>query len=61
LTVLDIHKPEECPKEFRDKYIFDVPVLHLNDKFLMQHRVPEDSLLEAIKLYEETGKILPKY
>lgn len=41
--------------------MFDVPVLHLNDKFLMQHRVPEESLLEAIKLYEATGKINPKY
>lgn len=58
--MLDIHKGE-CPKEFRDKYIFDVPVLHLNDKFLMQHRVPEESLLEAIKLFETTGKINPKY
>ncbi|GAA5805651.1 putative glutaredoxin [Helicostylum pulchrum] len=60
LTVLDIHE-EECPIEFHDKYMFDVPVLHLNGKFLMQHRVPEDSLLEAIKLYEATGKINPKY
>ncbi|OAD01387.1 hypothetical protein MUCCIDRAFT_112832 [Mucor lusitanicus CBS 277.49] len=60
LKVLDIHK-EECPKEFRDKYIFDVPVLHMNDKFLMQHRVPEESLIEAIKLFESTGKINPKY
>ncbi|CAO0789769.1 unnamed protein product [Mucor circinelloides] len=60
LKVLDIHK-EECPKEFRDKYIFDVPVLHMNDKFLMQHRIPEESLIEAIKLFESTGKINPKY
>ncbi|KAG2191783.1 hypothetical protein INT46_000182, partial [Mucor plumbeus] len=60
LKVLDIHK-KECPKEFRDKYIFDVPVLHINDQFLMQHRVPEESLIEAIKLFETTGKINPKY
>lgn len=58
LTVLDIHK-EECPKEFRDKYMFDIPVVHLNDKFLMQHRIPEDSLFEAIKLYETTGQVKP--
>ncbi|KAI8645366.1 hypothetical protein BD408DRAFT_440942 [Parasitella parasitica] len=60
LKVLDIHK-EECPKEFRDKYIFDVPVLHMNGQFLMQHRVPEESLIEAIKLFESTGRIDPKY
>ncbi|KAI8989457.1 hypothetical protein BDB01DRAFT_542934 [Pilobolus umbonatus] len=59
LTVLDIYEPE-CPKEFHDKYIFDVPVLHMNDKFLMQHRVPEESLLEAIKLYETTETVYTK-
>lgn len=41
--------------------MFDIPVVHLNDQFLMQHRVPEDSLLEAIKTFETTGKINPKY
>jgi pyruvate/2-oxoacid:ferredoxin oxidoreductase alpha subunit len=60
LTVLDIHK-EECPKEFSEKYVYDVPVVHLNDQFLMQHRVPEESLLDAIRIYKETGKINPKY
>ncbi|KAG0178669.1 hypothetical protein DFQ28_003882 [Apophysomyces sp. BC1034] len=57
LSVLDIHK-EECPKEFADKYMFDIPVVHLNDQFLMQHRVPEDKLLESLKAYEKTGKIV---
>ncbi|KAI8342237.1 hypothetical protein BD560DRAFT_439802 [Blakeslea trispora] len=61
LKVFDIHQDKDCPKEFRDKYIFDVPVVHMNDQFLMQHRVPEESLLEAIKHYEATGKINPKY
>ncbi|KAI7901678.1 uncharacterized protein BX663DRAFT_513653 [Cokeromyces recurvatus] len=61
LKVLDIHNKEECPKEFSDKYMFDIPVVHLNDQFLMQHRVSEDSLLNAIQLYESTGKINPKY
>ncbi|KAI9020065.1 hypothetical protein CLU79DRAFT_836420 [Phycomyces nitens] len=56
LSVLDIHKPE-CPKEMADKYIFDVPVVHMNDQFLMQHYVPEETLLEAIKKFETTGKV----
>ncbi|KAJ8658458.1 hypothetical protein O0I10_005811 [Lichtheimia ornata] len=56
LSVVDIHKPE-CPKEFADKYIFDIPVVHLNDQFLTQHRVKEDKLLEALKKYEATGVV----
>ncbi|OAD73821.1 hypothetical protein PHYBLDRAFT_145290 [Phycomyces blakesleeanus NRRL 1555(-)] len=53
---VNIHKPE-CPKEMADKYIFDVPVVHMNDQFLMQHYVPEETLLEAIKKFESTGKV----
>ncbi|KAL1935888.1 hypothetical protein VTP01DRAFT_22 [Rhizomucor pusillus] len=57
LSVLDIHKDDECPKEFAEKYMFDIPVVHLNDKFLTQHRVPEDKLLAALKKYEVTGEV----
>lgn len=39
--------------------MFDIPVVHLNNKFLMQHRIPEDSLFEAIKLFETTGQVKP--
>ncbi|KAI9254576.1 thioredoxin-like protein [Phascolomyces articulosus] len=56
LVVLDIHK-EECPKEFSDKYMFDIPVVHLNDQFLTQHRVQEDKLSEALKKYDQTGLV----
>lgn len=37
--------------------MFDIPVVHLNDKFLTQHRVPEDKLLAALKKYEVTGEV----
>ncbi|ORZ02646.1 thioredoxin-like protein [Syncephalastrum racemosum] len=57
LSVLDIHKDEACPKELAEKYVFDIPVVHLNDQFLTQHRVQEDSLLAAIKRFEQTGQV----
>ncbi|KAI8364802.1 thioredoxin-like protein [Radiomyces spectabilis] len=56
LSVVDIHK-NECPKEFAEKYMFDIPVVHLNDHFLTMHRVPEDQLLKAIQKFQNTGKI----
>ncbi|CAO3635751.1 unnamed protein product [Cunninghamella echinulata] len=56
LKVLDIHK-EECPKEFAEKYIFDIPVVHLNNEFLVQHRVAEDKLIHALETFQKTGKV----
>ncbi|KAI8329814.1 thioredoxin-like protein [Chlamydoabsidia padenii] len=56
LKVLDIHK-SECPKEFADRYMFDIPVVHLNDEFLVQHRISQDKLVDALKKYETTGKV----
>ncbi|KAI7863053.1 hypothetical protein BDF14DRAFT_1885435 [Spinellus fusiger] len=58
LSVLDIHR-EECPKEFADKYIFDVPVLHMNGQFLMQHRIQEEVLLQAIEKCRATPILHP--
>ena len=37
--------------------MFDIPVVHLNDQFLTQHRVKEDKLLDALKKYEATGVV----
>lgn len=56
LEVLDIHK-DECPKEFADRYMFDIPVVHLNNEFLVQHKVPEEKLVGALKKYKITGKV----
>jgi hypothetical protein len=56
LEVLDIHK-DECPKELADRYMFDIPVVHLNNEFLVQHRIPEDRLVDALKKYGTTGKV----
>ena len=53
---MDIHK-QECPKEFADKYMFDIPVVHLNDQFLTQHRVQEDKLSEALKKFDQMGLV----
>ncbi|CAO3593821.1 unnamed protein product [Absidia cylindrospora] len=56
LKVLDIHE-EECPKDLADGYMFDIPVVHLNSEFLVQHRVPQDKLVEALKRYQATGQV----
>lgn len=37
--------------------MFDIPVVHLNDQFLTQHRVDEQKLLAALKKFDETGKV----
>ncbi|CAO3636793.1 unnamed protein product [Cunninghamella blakesleeana] len=57
LKVLDIHK-EECPKEFAEKYVFDIPVVHLNNEFLTQHRlIDEAKLVDALETFQKTGKV----
>ncbi|KAI8068566.1 hypothetical protein BC940DRAFT_298494 [Gongronella butleri] len=56
LKVVDIHS-NECPKE-AEKYIFDIPVVHLNDKFLVQHRVHYEELLNALATYSKTGEVV---
>ncbi len=37
--------------EWFDKYKFDIPVIHLNDQFLMKHRVDEDVLKRALRQF----------
>ena len=37
--------------------MFDIPVVHLNDQFLTQHRVQEDKLSEALKKFDQTGLV----
>lgn len=39
---------EENNKWF-EKYKYDIPVVHLNGKFLMKHKVFKDALDEAIR------------
>ena len=53
---MDIHK-EECPKEYADKYMFDIPVVHLNNQFLTMHRVAEDKLSDALRKFDATGVV----
>jgi hypothetical protein len=36
--------------------VFDTPVVHLNDKFLLQHRVDELKLKQVLEDYQKTGK-----
>jgi hypothetical protein len=50
LEEVDISKPENS--EFR-KYQYDIPVLHFNGTFLMQHKVTEEVLLA--KLLEKSS------
>ncbi|RUP06781.1 thioredoxin-like protein [Jimgerdemannia flammicorona] len=56
LSTIDIHSPE-CPKDLAQAYMFDIPVVHLNGQFLLQHRVGEDKLEEALKKYQATGVV----
>ncbi|CAG8488176.1 1076_t:CDS:2 [Scutellospora calospora] len=39
------------------KYKYDIPVLHLNDKFLFKHKVKQDKLELVLKKFQKTGKI----
>jgi pyruvate/2-oxoacid:ferredoxin oxidoreductase alpha subunit len=36
--------------------VFDTPVVHLNDKFLLQHRVDEQKLKQVLEDFQKTGK-----
>ncbi|CAM0142878.1 hypothetical protein VKS41_002552 [Umbelopsis sp. WA50703] len=55
LKEISLNKPE-CPKELAERYVFDVPVVHMNDKFLLQHRVDEQRLKQTLQDYLRTGK-----
>ena len=47
MKIIDIDE-----KQHQDKwqiYTFDVPVVHLNDKMVMMHRVDEKKLEDAMK------------
>lgn len=39
-----------------DLYKYDIPVIHLNGKEIMRHRVFENVLLDALQLIEEMNK-----
>ncbi|XP_032239433.1 glutaredoxin-like protein C5orf63 homolog isoform X2 [Nematostella vectensis] len=41
-------------EEWFYKYRYDIPVFHLNGKFLMQHRINETLLHAALKKCEDT-------
>ena len=41
-----IDEPENS--EWFEKYQYHIPVIHLNGKFLMMHRVDEDKLARAL-------------
>ncbi|KAJ3287184.1 hypothetical protein HK104_008723 [Borealophlyctis nickersoniae] len=45
VTEVDIEQPQH--KQWFRKYMFDVPVIHVNEEFAMQHRIDE-RLLEKI-------------
>lgn len=36
-------------------YRFDIPVFHLNNKFLMKHRVDHEKLNSELLKFEEPG------
>ncbi|KAJ1911216.1 hypothetical protein IWQ60_010244 [Tieghemiomyces parasiticus] len=47
LKEVDIHTPEnrkEC-----EKYTFDIPVLHIDHKYAMKHRINQEKLLSLLR------------
>jgi hypothetical protein len=55
LKELNLNKPE-CPSDLAERYVFDTPVVHLNDKFLLQHRVDEQRLKQVLEEFQRTGQ-----
>jgi hypothetical protein len=55
LKELNLNKPE-CPSDLAERYVFDTPVVHLNDKFLLQHRVDEQRLKQVLEEFQQTGQ-----
>jgi len=47
LTEVDIIDPQN--REYHDKYLFDVPVIHLDGKEIFRHRVNEAELLSVLR------------
>lgn len=45
-----VHIDQEKNKGWFEKYQYDVPVIHLNGKFLMKHKVFAAALDEALKI-----------
>lgn len=53
LEKVDITLPEN--KRWYKMYRFDIPVFHLNNKFLMKHRVDHEKLNSELLKFEEPG------
>ena len=51
-----IDEPENS--EWFEKYKHDIPVIHLNGKFLMMHRVDEDKFVRALSKASDQSKHL---
>ncbi|CAB4417431.1 DUF836-domain-containing protein [Rhizophagus irregularis] len=49
----DIKVPENL--SWFEKYKYDIPVLHLNDQFILKHRVEQDELEKILRKFKETG------
>lgn len=46
LEVVDLEKPEN---ERWNVYVYDVPVVHLNDKLVMKHRIDKEAFVKLLK------------
>ena len=53
LEQIDITDPEH--KDWYDKYKYDIPVLHLNNRYWTKHRLTKDEAEETIKMAREEG------
>ncbi|KJE90773.1 hypothetical protein CAOG_02028 [Capsaspora owczarzaki ATCC 30864] len=52
IEFIDITRPENAT--WFEKYKYDIPVLHINDQFAMQHRFDEAKLMAALKQAAES-------
>ncbi|KAJ2354829.1 hypothetical protein IWW50_006050 [Coemansia erecta] len=54
VTEVDIKKPGN--EKWFDEYKFDVPVIHVNDEFLLWHRVNIDDTVQKLKAIQQSIK-----
>ncbi|GBC00422.1 hypothetical protein RclHR1_03850020 [Rhizophagus clarus] len=49
----DVKAPENL--NWFEMYKYDIPVLHLNDQFILKHRIEQDELEKILRKFKETG------
>lgn len=58
-TLVAVDITDDKHEEYWDRYKYDIPVLHLNDRYWTKHRLSEDEAVEGLKAFVEGTFVSP--